>query len=211
VSAGIMIWILFNVGAGSRSVPLWALPVSEVASAVIIGYFLLRPQGLGPRILSIPIVVLLGNMSYAIYLFHWPIYVAISPFTVRWPFWEYQSVRIVIVLVLASASWYLVEQPLMLWRRKALDPSRPAGAMESRTWPQEDLAGVVLFPPGAAHPIPLDLVAHPAEVGLRVQLEPANGSVGDADGYPHFSERPSHSRPMIQTMSAASDRAWHDT
>jgi len=123
-----MIWIIVNVGVGSRALPLWLLPVAEAASAIIITYFLLQPRGLSTRALGIPVLVLLGNMSYSIYLLHWPVFVAISPFTVRWPFWVYETIRLAVVLSLALASWYLVEQPLMLWRRKALDPVRLAVA-----------------------------------------------------------------------------------
>ena len=128
VSAGVMIWIIFNTGVGSRALPLWLLPVAEAASAVIITYLLLHPRGPSSRVLGIPVLVLLGNMSYAIYLLHWPVYVAISPFTVRWPFWLYEVVRLAIIFSLALASWYLVEQPLMLWRRKALEPTHRAVA-----------------------------------------------------------------------------------
>ena len=128
VSAGVMIWIIVNVGVGSRALPLWLLPVTEGASAIIITYFLLQPRA-STRALGIPVLVLLGNMSYAIYLLHWPVFVAISPFTVRWPFWVYETVRLVVILLVALASWYLVERPLMLWRRKALDPVRLAVAV----------------------------------------------------------------------------------
>ena len=99
VSAGVMIWIIVNVGVGSRALPLWLLlPLPEAASAIIITYFLLQPRGLSTRALGIPVLVLLGNMSYAIYLLHWPVFVAISPFTVRWPFWLYETVRLVVIL-----------------------------------------------------------------------------------------------------------------
>ncbi len=127
VSAATMVWLLFDVDVGARSLPLYWLPVSEVASAVIITYFLIYPKSLTTRAMGIPILVLIGNMSYAIYLFHWPVYVAISPFTVHWPFWVFQSVRLAVIGILALASWFLVEKPLMAWRRRVFEgqPAAP--------------------------------------------------------------------------------------
>ncbi len=130
-SAATMVWLLFDVDVGARSLPLYWLPVSEVASAVIITYFLLYPESLTTRAMGIPVLVLVGNMSYAIYLFHWPVYVAISPFTVHWPFWVFQSVRLVVIGVLAVASWFLVEKPLMAWRRRVFEG--PAAATPAST------------------------------------------------------------------------------
>jgi peptidoglycan/LPS O-acetylase OafA/YrhL len=120
VATGFMIWILWNVQVTARSLPLLWLPMSEVCSLVIITCLLLNRRGLGARLLGIPILVLLGNMSYAIYLLHWPVFVALSPFTVKWPFWVMETVRLVIIISLAVASWYLVERPLMKWRRRAV-------------------------------------------------------------------------------------------
>ena len=124
VSTGIMVWIILNVNVVDRSLPLVWLPVSEITSAVIIAYFVIRPKGWGTRVMGISALVLIGNMSYTIYLIHWPIYIAINPLTVRWSNWTIQTVRIAIVAVLATASWYLMERPLMRWRRKMPDHPR---------------------------------------------------------------------------------------
>jgi peptidoglycan/LPS O-acetylase OafA/YrhL len=127
-STAIMIYIIMTVGLASRALPLWWLPISEVASALIIVYFVVRPEGWGTRAMGLGFLVLLGNMSYTIYIIHWPIYVAISPFTVKWSYAVTETVRLAIILPLAAASWFLMERPLTRWRRKALDPAqaRPA-------------------------------------------------------------------------------------
>jgi peptidoglycan/LPS O-acetylase OafA/YrhL len=121
-----MVWILFSVSLGLRSLPLVWLPVSEVASAVIIVYLVVRPSGLGTKVVGLSALVLVGNMSYTIYLIHWPIFVAISPTTVGWPYWELDVVRMAIVIPIAVASWYLMERPLTRWRRRALEVQGPA-------------------------------------------------------------------------------------
>jgi peptidoglycan/LPS O-acetylase OafA/YrhL len=121
-STAVMIWMLLSVSLGARSLPLIWLPVSQIASAVIILYFVIQPKGMGTRLFGLSALVLVGNMSYTMYLIHWPIFVAISPSTVGWPYWELDVVRMAIVIPIAVASWYLMERPLMRWRRRELAP-----------------------------------------------------------------------------------------
>jgi peptidoglycan/LPS O-acetylase OafA/YrhL len=135
ISTGIMIWIIWSVSLAPRSLPLLWLPVSEVASALIIVYFVVQPQGWGTRLMGIPILVFFGNMSYTIYLIHWPIYVAISPYTVKWSYWIMDPVRLAIIFPLAIASWYLMERPLMNFRRTKLDSTKPTAAPVSPVSP----------------------------------------------------------------------------
>jgi peptidoglycan/LPS O-acetylase OafA/YrhL len=122
VSTAAMVWILFSVSVGARSLPLVWIPVSEIASAIIIVYFIVQPKGLGTKVIGISALVLVGNMTYTIYLVHFPVFVAVSPSTVGWPLWVIELVRFAIVIPIVVASWYLVEKPLMQWRRKALAP-----------------------------------------------------------------------------------------
>jgi peptidoglycan/LPS O-acetylase OafA/YrhL len=152
LSFGVMIWIICTVDLTARSLPLWWLPVSEVASAVIIAYLVIHPEGIGTRALSIPSLVLLGNMSYAIYLFHWPVFVAISPYTVTWPFWVEEIVRMVIIMALVMTSWYLVEQPLMFWRRKALNPTGPDVSLGQAGVPEAAIAEPAMVTPAPVKP-----------------------------------------------------------
>jgi peptidoglycan/LPS O-acetylase OafA/YrhL len=134
-STAAMIWIILTVTLAARSLPLVWLPVSEIASAVIIVYFVVHPKGLGTRAMSISVLVLVGEMSYTIYLIHWPIYVAISPYTVRWSYWVMMAARMAIIVPLALASWYLMERPLRRWRRSTLDPTRTKAPTELSTVP----------------------------------------------------------------------------
>ncbi len=123
LSSVVMVWILFAVSVGARSLPLVWLPVSELASVVIITYFIVQPKGVGTKAVGISALVLIGNMTYTIYLVHFPVFVAVSPSTVGWPLWLIEVVRFAIVIPITVASWYLIEKPLMQWRRK-LDPAR---------------------------------------------------------------------------------------
>jgi peptidoglycan/LPS O-acetylase OafA/YrhL len=124
VSTAVMVWTLFTVSVGDRSLPLVWVPVTEIASAIIIVYFIVQPKGLGTKVIGISALVLVGNMTYTIYLVHFPVFVAVSPSTVGWSLWLIELVRFAIVIPIVVASWYLIEKPLMRWRRKALAPGR---------------------------------------------------------------------------------------
>jgi peptidoglycan/LPS O-acetylase OafA/YrhL len=91
-----------------------------VASAVLIVYFVVCPEGLGSRLVGLAPFVLVGDLAYTLYLVHWPVYVAVSQFTTHWSFWPVEALRLAIIFTIALLSWYLVERPLMRWRRRAL-------------------------------------------------------------------------------------------
>jgi peptidoglycan/LPS O-acetylase OafA/YrhL len=140
-STGVMVWIILTVSLAPRSLPLLWLPLSELASALIIVYFIVQPEGLGTRLMGISALVFVGNMSYTIYLIHWPIYVAISPYTVRWSYPVMDLARAALIIPIALASWFLVERPLMNWRRTALDPTKvPATSRASSESPVPETA-----------------------------------------------------------------------
>jgi peptidoglycan/LPS O-acetylase OafA/YrhL len=122
VSSAVMVWIVFEVGTYARSMPLIWITVSEIASLVIIAYFVVHPAGTGTKAMGISILVLVGNMSYTIYLIHWPVFTALSPTTTLWPSWLLDIVRLLIVGAIAVFSWYVIEKPLTRWRRRELAP-----------------------------------------------------------------------------------------
>jgi peptidoglycan/LPS O-acetylase OafA/YrhL len=127
-STGVMIWIFLNIHLYSRWLPLVWVPVSELASVIIIMFFIIHPGGVGAKLMGISFLVLLGNMSYTIYLLHWPVFVALSPSTTHWSYWLLDTVRMVIVMTLALACWYVMEKPLTKWRRRELDPTHSSQA-----------------------------------------------------------------------------------
>jgi peptidoglycan/LPS O-acetylase OafA/YrhL/lysophospholipase L1-like esterase len=61
----------------------------------------------------------LGRISYGAYLWHWPIYVVLSPQRVALPSWLLTVLRLAVTLVAAMVSYVLVEEPLrrrVRWR-----------------------------------------------------------------------------------------------
>jgi len=153
-STGVMVWIILSVSLAPRSLPLLWLPVSEVASALIIVYFIIQPTGLGTRVVGVSALVFVGNMSYTIYIIHWPIFVAISPYTVRWSYPVMDLTRAALIIPIALASWFLVERPLMRYRRSTLDPTRdPITTSAAVETSAAEAAGPVVAS-GPATPVP---------------------------------------------------------
>jgi lysophospholipase L1-like esterase len=72
--------------------------------------------------------VWLGAISYGVYLWHWPIFLALNGERTGWSGWPLFAVRCAATVALAAASWWLLEQPIRRWR-PAIVPMLPlAGA-----------------------------------------------------------------------------------
>ena len=84
-----------------------------VVTAVLVASVELAPTGPVGRVLSLGPVVWIGKVSYGLYLWHWPIFVAISP--QHFPALHDTSLlltRLGVTVVVATASYYLVEHPI---------------------------------------------------------------------------------------------------
>jgi peptidoglycan/LPS O-acetylase OafA/YrhL len=87
-----------------------AFPLLAVASAGL----LLGLQRPGPvrRMLSWRPFVALGAISYGVYLFHFPVYVFISPSRAGRSGWSLLALRLLVTLSIAIASYWIVERPI---------------------------------------------------------------------------------------------------
>jgi peptidoglycan/LPS O-acetylase OafA/YrhL len=86
---------------------------------VIIVYFVILPRGWGSRFVGLAPLVFLGELSYTVYLVHFPVFLAIQPNGTGWGFWPTELVRLAIIATIAIASWFLIERPLMRWRARS--------------------------------------------------------------------------------------------
>lgn len=91
---------------------LWGLTVVELATlAILIAVH--RPQGLVAEMLSAPLLVRLGQLSYGIYLWHYPV-VRYLRAEFSWPVTVLGGLAI--SAALAALSLYTVERWALLWR-----------------------------------------------------------------------------------------------
>jgi peptidoglycan/LPS O-acetylase OafA/YrhL len=96
-----------------------------VAVGVLIAHLSTAPDGFGARVLSLPPLTWLGRVSYGVYLWHWPLFQWLNADRTQQSGVTLFAVRIAATLLVASASFYLVERPI---RRGLSRRDRPTRA-----------------------------------------------------------------------------------
>mgnify|MGYP000853860266 FL=1 len=91
--------------------------VFALCSAVLLVCVQAYPQGVVARGLAWGPVVWVGKISYGLYLWHWPVYVVLSPTRTGMAGGNLLVLRFLVTFALATASYYWVEMPI---RRGAL-------------------------------------------------------------------------------------------
>jgi peptidoglycan/LPS O-acetylase OafA/YrhL len=92
--------------------------VFGVVVAAAISATVATPVGLASRILSSPPLTAIGRISYGIYLYHFPLFLWLDEERTKLSGATLLAVRLAVTLLVATASYVLVEQPVR--QRKAL-------------------------------------------------------------------------------------------
>jgi len=87
-----------------------------VAAVAVVAPVALDQRGLVARVLALPPLVWLGTISYGIYLWHWPIFLAINGARTGASGLPLFVVRCIATLGVATASWWVIEHPIRRWR-----------------------------------------------------------------------------------------------
>jgi peptidoglycan/LPS O-acetylase OafA/YrhL len=87
-----------------------------VAGACLVIWSSLASPSIGGRMLSLPPLVLIGLVSYAWYLWHWPLLAYFRYLAERGPEPIEAAVLIVVSFLLALASWLYLERPIRMRR-----------------------------------------------------------------------------------------------
>jgi peptidoglycan/LPS O-acetylase OafA/YrhL len=87
----------------------------EAATAVIIVSVILAPNAVVARVLSLAPIVWIGQVSYGLYLFHYPVDRVFRQGAIELGLddWQLQIVRLAVTLAITTASFYLVERPML--------------------------------------------------------------------------------------------------
>lgn len=93
------------------------MTVVAVAAALLLVGVLAAPGGPLARLLALRPVVWVGRVSYGLYLFHFPIFSAVTPEATGWPGPAVLASRMALTLGITVASWRLVEQPFLRLKR----------------------------------------------------------------------------------------------
>jgi peptidoglycan/LPS O-acetylase OafA/YrhL len=126
-----LLWLWHSVGLADRAVFHGATALNAgLTSLVILACTSARP-GLAARGLGVWPLRNLGKISYAVYLFHWPLFLLLDHERTGLGFWPLFVVRVAVTVGVSVVSYHLLEAPFRSRRprsgraRAALGSSRP--------------------------------------------------------------------------------------
>jgi peptidoglycan/LPS O-acetylase OafA/YrhL len=109
---GLYAWAWSHIQWNQDVVFLGGFTVASVAAAVILADVVLDPKGVVSRALSIAPLRYLGTISYGLYLWHYPLDIAMSEARIGFGGIPLFLVRSATTIVVASVSFYALERPI---------------------------------------------------------------------------------------------------
>ncbi len=128
-SALLLAYLVFRANWSAGYMYLSGFTVVAGAAAIILIELLGSPSKLVLLILEAPLLVWVGRLSYGLYLWHLPLYRITVPVVTHpeWTWYERLGLRFAVTFVVASLSFYLIEQPcLRLKHRFSAAPAKSA-------------------------------------------------------------------------------------
>jgi peptidoglycan/LPS O-acetylase OafA/YrhL len=89
--------------------------LAAVATAAVVASVVAVPGGPLARALAVRPLVLVGRVSYGIYLWHWPVYLLLTHERTHLPGLALLAARLAVTGGLAALSWFFVEVPARTW------------------------------------------------------------------------------------------------
>ncbi|HEX2285597.1 MAG TPA: acyltransferase family protein [Mycobacterium sp.] len=167
------------------------LIIVAVASVLVVAAVALDQDGPVARLLAWRPLVWLGAISYGVYLWHWPIFLALNGERTGWSGWSLFGLRCAATVAVAAVSWRLLEQPVRQWR-PVIVPMLP-------------LAGATAATAAAVTMMVLPVGAKPADGGLRG----VDSAALVAPEVPIEVRRPAERAPGTRTVAVFGDSvAW---
>lgn len=88
------------------------LALSGLTTAVLITAAVHPRRGIVARALALRPLCALGLISYGVYLWHWPLFVTLTPERVHLTGWPLFAVRVAVTLLVATVSYRVIEMPV---------------------------------------------------------------------------------------------------
>jgi len=144
------------------------LIIVAVGAILVVAPVAMEQEGPVARALSWRPLVGLGAISYGVYLWHWPIFLAVNGERTGLTGWPLFLLRCALTIAVAAASWWLLEQPIRRWR-PVIVPMLPLAGATAAT---AAVITMTVLPVNVAptHERPDD-VASAALVGAEVPVE----------------------------------------
>jgi peptidoglycan/LPS O-acetylase OafA/YrhL len=121
--AGLTLWMIVTVGGTTPWLYRGGHLLFAVAAAALLAAALV-PGAVLTRLLSLRALRAVGLISYGLYLWHWPLFIWISPDRTGLDRWPLFAVRVAVSVAVATGSYWLIEQPIRLQRRPIARPMR---------------------------------------------------------------------------------------
>ena len=106
-------WAAWHATTDASWLPRGGLLAHAAATSILIAAC---AGGVWRRALGWRPLAALGLISYGVYLYHWPIYLWITPASTGWGRWPTTAVRVAVTLALAVASYLLLERHVVALR-----------------------------------------------------------------------------------------------
>jgi peptidoglycan/LPS O-acetylase OafA/YrhL len=136
--------------------------------AVVIAAAVQSKAGPLARVLAVPPLRALGLISYGVYLWHWPVYLMLTPDRTHMDGYALFAVRVLVTLAVATLSYRLLEMPIRrgAFRRWKMSWTlAPAGALGVAV-------ALVLVTRGAVFPVSTPAQVMPAPIATTAAGEP---------------------------------------
>lgn len=117
-----MCWSIFAYTQETPFPGVTALVPVLGAVAVIIAGRTSGPLSLNWLVDWVP-VQWIGKISFSLYLWHWPVFLAFGHIVGHKPYWWQAVILVLISLVFAHLSWRFVEEPVRQWKRLKVSPA----------------------------------------------------------------------------------------
>jgi peptidoglycan/LPS O-acetylase OafA/YrhL len=144
-----MLAALAHYATGSaREFRAGLLIVVAVAAVLVVAPVALDQASPVAHVLAWRPLVWLGAISYGVYLWHWPIFLALNGERTGWSGWPLFAARCAATIAVAAASWWLLEQPIRRWRPMIVPMLPLAGATAATA-----AAATMLVLPVGAKPV----------------------------------------------------------
>jgi len=176
--AAYLVWLVTHVHDTASSLYTGGLTLAALAAALVIAAAVHPSSRVLKPMLSVPPLRWIGLISYGIYLFHWPIFLWLTPTRTGLYGWRLLTIRVDATIAIAIASYFLVEMPVRrrAWRRPWIAFAVPGVAVATALV----VATVYTAPtaPVFAAPPPGAPMARAAGLGRNLRVLVAGDSVG---------------------------------
>ncbi len=118
VAALVLAWLFSQAATESGWMYRGGFSLAAAAAMLVILDLRIAPGGAIARILSVAPAVAIGRISYGLYLWHWPIFLVLSPWITGLSPGPTLAVRFLVTFAVAALSWFVLERPVLSWKRR---------------------------------------------------------------------------------------------